>query len=210
VEIIRLDSGFNMKYELFKRLNTGGITLTPQEIRNCIYRVNNNKFSKFLQEISKLNDFRKSIKINKTEEEKMLYEELVLRYLSLKNKTGRFGQNIQQHFDNYMKEVVNEEKRFNYEEEEALFKRILKKIFSLNENIFKMSSLNFSTSLYDAIMLSAAGNIDKFEKISSSKLITLIENIKKDKDFRKNAGSASSSQTKINTKVKIAKKYFGF
>lgn len=38
VEIIQKDSHFEMRYELFKRLNTGGEGLTRQEIRNCIFR----------------------------------------------------------------------------------------------------------------------------------------------------------------------------
>jgi Protein of unknown function DUF262 len=38
VEILRGESSTSMKYELFKRLNSGGSKLTPQEIRNAIYR----------------------------------------------------------------------------------------------------------------------------------------------------------------------------
>ena len=38
VEILRGESSNSMKYELFKRLNSGGSKLTPQEIRNAIYR----------------------------------------------------------------------------------------------------------------------------------------------------------------------------
>ena len=36
VEILRGESSTSMKYELFKRLNSGGSKLTPQEIRNAI------------------------------------------------------------------------------------------------------------------------------------------------------------------------------
>ena len=38
VEILRGESSTSMKYELFKHLNSGGSKLTPQEIRNAIYR----------------------------------------------------------------------------------------------------------------------------------------------------------------------------
>ena len=38
IEIIKWDSAYDMRYELFKRLNTGGTPLTQQEIRNCIFR----------------------------------------------------------------------------------------------------------------------------------------------------------------------------
>lgn len=37
VELLRGESNTAMKYELFKRLNSGGSKLTPQEIRNAIF-----------------------------------------------------------------------------------------------------------------------------------------------------------------------------
>ena len=53
VEVIRYDSEFDMRYELFNRLNTGGVLLSEQEIRNCIFRPYDNKFNSFIQEQSK-------------------------------------------------------------------------------------------------------------------------------------------------------------
>jgi uncharacterized protein with ParB-like and HNH nuclease domain len=41
VEILGGKSNISMKYELFKRLNSGGSKATPQEIRNAIYRAIN-------------------------------------------------------------------------------------------------------------------------------------------------------------------------
>jgi hypothetical protein len=41
----------NVRYILFKRLNTGGLVLTPQEIRNAIYQ---GKATKGLEELSKI------------------------------------------------------------------------------------------------------------------------------------------------------------
>jgi hypothetical protein len=41
VEVIKVGSFASMKYEVFERLNTGGSTLTPQEVRNCIFRATN-------------------------------------------------------------------------------------------------------------------------------------------------------------------------
>jgi uncharacterized protein with ParB-like and HNH nuclease domain len=37
VEILKWDSSFDMRYELFNRLNTGGSPLKAQEIRNCVF-----------------------------------------------------------------------------------------------------------------------------------------------------------------------------
>lgn len=37
IEIVKWNSKYDMRYELFNRLNTGGARLTDQEIRNCIF-----------------------------------------------------------------------------------------------------------------------------------------------------------------------------
>ncbi|MFQ5740949.1 MAG: DUF262 domain-containing protein [Acidobacteriota bacterium] len=44
VEVIKIGSKPKMKCEVFERLNTGGSPLTPQEVRNCIFRASNPDF----------------------------------------------------------------------------------------------------------------------------------------------------------------------
>ena len=52
VEIILKESEFKMRYELFKRLNTGGEGLSRQEIRNCIFRGLDSRYSEFIAELA--------------------------------------------------------------------------------------------------------------------------------------------------------------
>ena len=47
----------NVKFNIFKRINTGGLTLEPQEIRNALFQ---GQATKFLQECSKLECFIKA------------------------------------------------------------------------------------------------------------------------------------------------------
>jgi uncharacterized protein with ParB-like and HNH nuclease domain len=209
VEIIRVDSGFDMKYELFKRLNTGGLTLTPQEIRNCVFRSDDNKFNGFINELASNSIFRKVIKISDIDKEKMQYEELVLRYLSLKNKKTRFGQNIQDHFDKYMREVVKGDTKVDYNAERKLFLEVVTLLKGSKVNLFKMSRRNFSTSVFDSVMLSLATDTEYFKTKGIGFISEKISELIKSPEFKQNAGSASSSQTKINTKLKIAKQTFG-
>ncbi len=45
IEVVKWDSKYDMRYELFNRLNTGGSPLTDQEVRNCIFRGTGNDLS---------------------------------------------------------------------------------------------------------------------------------------------------------------------
>lgn len=206
VEVIRYDSEFDMRYELFNRLNTGGVKLSEQEIRNCIFRPYDNKFNKFIQELSEERVFRNIIHIRKEDEDRMYAQELVLRYFTLKNHGATFEVNIQKHMDEYMLKVSKGEVRFDYEKEEKLFKEICAELDELNVNIFKLSTLNFSTSMYDAIMINFARNFDFIKGMDRMELIDRIDKLKSDKEFRKNTGAASSSKYRINNKIEIAEK----
>lgn len=68
----------NVKFNIFKRINTGGLVLEPQEIRNALYQ---GRATEFLLEMSKIPEFVKatdhSIKVDR-----MLDREFCLRYIS--------------------------------------------------------------------------------------------------------------------------------
>ncbi len=209
VEIVRLDGGFNMKYELFKRLNTGGLTLSPQEIRSCVFGMDDDGFNAFLTKLASDTSFQKIVNIGVSDKEQMSYEELVLRYLSLKNKKGGWGQDMQQHLDNYMEDVVGHGNEFDYKAERDLFSRIVNILRQTKGDMFRTSGLSFSAGTYDPIMLTFAEHVDFFENIEIEEIDRIVEDMKKDSGFKKNAGSESSSQSEINAKIEIMKKYFG-
>lgn len=208
VEIILKESEFKMRYELFKRLNTGGEGLSRQEIRNCIFRGLDSRYSEFVAELSQNSTFREIVNISVSNEEKMYYEELVLRYLTLKNKGTRYSQaNIQDYMDDYLESQCKEFDDAKIQADKELFFDIMKLLKNLKEqNIFKLGKRYFTTSMYDAIMLSLSENTIKLKELDIDQLSKNIEILKENNDFNKYVGSASSNPTSITNKVKIAKK----
>ena len=142
------------------------------------------------------------------EEEKMYYEELVLRYLTLKNKGTRYSQaNIQDYMDDYLESQCKEFDDTQIETDKTLFVNIMKILEKLkDENIFKLGKRYFTTSMYDAIMLSLSENTIDLEELNIEQLGKKIAILKEDDNFNKYVGSASSNPTSITNKVKIARK----
>lgn len=208
VEIILKESEFKMRYELFKRLNTGGEGLSRQEIRNCIFRGLDIRYSEFVAELAQNETFREIVTISVSNEEKMYYEELVLRYLTLKNKGTRYSQaNIQDYMDDYLESQCKEFDDSQIEKDKNLFINIMKILEKLkDENIFKLGKRYFTTSMYDAIMLSLSENMINLEDVDIEQLGKKIAILKEDDNFNKYVGSASSNPTSITNKVKIARK----
>lgn len=208
VEIILKESEFKMRYELFKRLNTGGEGLSRQEIRNCIFRGLDSRYSNFVAEMSKNEIFREIVNVSTSNEEMMYYEELVLRYLTLKNRGTRYVQaNIQDYMDDYLESQCKEFNASIVNADKQLFENIMKVLEGLKEqNIFKLGKRYFTTSMYDAIMLSLSEESVNLSQINIDELGKRIVELKKREEFTRYVGSASSNPTSITNKVKIAKK----
>ena len=81
------------------------------------------------------------------------------------------------------------------------------------KNIFKLGKRYFTTSMYDAIMLSLSDSTVDLENVNINQLGEKIVILKESEAFNKYVGSASSNPTSITNKVKIAKKsvvgYYG-
>lgn len=90
-----------VKFNVFKRINTGGMQLTSQEIRNALY---GGPSTRLLNELSKTEDFKKattySVKDNRMED-----KELILRFLAFHIRDP-FMYNKTYNIDNWLSEAM--------------------------------------------------------------------------------------------------------
>ena len=80
---IRKESSEDLKYEIFKRLNTGSVALNDQELRNCIYA---GPYNRLLRELAGDPDFMYLMGIQNPEK-RMRDVELVLRFAAFYHAT---------------------------------------------------------------------------------------------------------------------------
>lgn len=83
VIVILRGSDSEVKFEVFKRLNTGGTHLNEQELRNCIYR---GQFNEFLKEVATYKPFLSIFGINEPHP-RMADVELALRFFAFYDQT---------------------------------------------------------------------------------------------------------------------------
>lgn len=138
VVVIKHGSDPTFKYHMFKRLNTGGVSLSAHEVRNCTIRLLNNKFNDFLFKLSETHDFKECIE-NISDQQKMsgFPSELVLRFFAFKNDKVSFSHDIGDFLTEYMEKVTLGQVPFNYEEEEINF-----------ENTFKVLNLLWGSKIF--------------------------------------------------------------
>lgn len=204
VEIIKWNSKIDMRYELFNRLNTGGSPLADQEIRNCIFRGVTSQFNDLLKRASNHDRFLELLSLTDRQKSMLYNEELVLRFVALFNKAIDKDL-LSSYLTNYMKEVI-EDNSFDYGMED-LFYRVVNVLYPFGKTIFRFNNGSFSTSLYDAIFIGTAKNIDYYEK-NTEDLKSRIITLSNDDDFRKYTGSASNSKSRVQNRIIIAEKIF--
>ncbi|WP_026731276.1 DUF262 domain-containing protein [Fischerella sp. PCC 9605] len=84
IKILFKESDEKTKYELFQRLNTGGSTLSDQEIRNCILVMENRNVYRWLRELAKNEDFKECVSLTDRSLEEQYDMELVFRFIVLR------------------------------------------------------------------------------------------------------------------------------
>lgn len=128
VIVIKKQSAGRLRFEMFKRLNTGGSLLSPQEIRNVTARILGEKgisFYQFLQELAASASFLRATEtLSESDRREKGDEELVLRFFAVKNYRDRFRGSVRDWLDEYMERVVLDKVAFSLNDERQVFVRV--------------------------------------------------------------------------------------
>lgn len=207
VEILRGESSTSMKYELFKRLNSGGSKLTPQEIRNAIYRGVDPRLNELLLKITNNELFRRLTALSTGRLDELYDQELVLRFFAFYNNADNIDDNMERYLNSFMEETVKNPD-FDYEGYEALLMRVLELVGSANdEKIFRNHRGFFVPAYFEGILIGVAQNIDKYAD-NIHLLKTKITELKSDVEFRRFSGSASNSRSRIRNRLQRINQIF--
>lgn len=90
----------DIRFEVFERLNKGGVTLSQQEVRACIYR---GPFSDLLRQLAATEDFRSLVKLQAVHQSDGTREELVLKFFAYLDWADRYDGNVKVFLNDYMK-----------------------------------------------------------------------------------------------------------
>lgn len=103
--IILRQSDPQIKFEVFERLNTGGVHLNPQEIRNSAYR---GPLNDLIIDLSENSNFRSMLKITNPKKSKIVQQmrdcELILKFYSLKDSWVDFKGRLKDNLNQFMED----------------------------------------------------------------------------------------------------------
>lgn len=218
VEVIRKESDPQLRYHMFKRLNTGGEPLSSQEIRNCTIRILDNEFINFLIKLSKEEDFISCLSISKERLRQRYDEELVLRFFTFKNYGERYTHEVEDFMTEFAEAVAGKDLSFDYATEELCFRKTFKILkATMGPNSFMPMNpkgqliYRFSTYIFEAFTLGIQQHLSKidlstFDQVA--KIGIIFENIKKDERFRSiTSGGGKSSYAQLRARISFVEDY---
>jgi hypothetical protein len=103
ITVLRCDftKSTHMEYlfTIFHRLNTGGIKLNNQEIRNCIY---GGTFNNLLKELDQLPDWRRLNKMRPGQTYRFTKQEIILRFFAFAERRSKYEGHLAKFLNSYM------------------------------------------------------------------------------------------------------------
>ena len=199
MKVITLSDKSDMKvrFDLFERLNTGGIKLSEQEIRSCIYK---GQFNNFLRVKSENSDFQNVVKLTELQRIDGSREELVLRFFAYLLYRNKFVHSVKDFLNEYMSVASLS---FDYARFSVLFDDVFKQLNQLQYGIVKTKTRKITSFvLFEAVTVGAAELLMSGQKeLDISKFYDWVN----DKEFNKMITGATNSPSKIMDRIEYCK-----
>lgn len=203
--IIGADSHPTMKFEVFERLNTGGVALNAQELRSALYR---GTLTELLRTLEQNADFRSCID-RKSPRRRFVDQELVLRFLALHDGYAGYRPPLIRFLNEYMLANQNADDLW-IEDRTRLFEITIKRVsdvfgkaaFRVTDGRGHPTENNINRALFDAQMLSMALVEGEPDLIAMRRDIrSRVAQLYKDDDFDDAIRRATGDRARIRSRV---------
>jgi uncharacterized protein with ParB-like and HNH nuclease domain len=188
-------------FEIFNRLNSGGVNLTPQEIRASLYY---SDFYKMLKRINQTQQWRKLIGQSDPDTH-MKDIEIILRGFAMLME----GNTYKPSMTRFLNEFSRNAKKFakaDIDYFEKLFDSFLNKCVPLGDKIFISKKGKFNISMYEAIFSAICkGPYENKNFDIDSMDIMKFNNLKENPDFIDSIQSHTTNTVKVETRLRMAR-----
>jgi len=192
-------SDLNVRFDLFERLNTGGVSLSDQEIRSCIYR---GKFNDFIKTLSNYENFKKTVILTKAMEMDGTREEFILRFFAFLNNYENFDHSVVDFLNNYMM-FASKSGNFDYSNGENLFKRTFDELSKISNGISRKQKTT-PVNLFEGVAVGAAL---AYKEKNSINLNNVTQWMVSD-ELRKFTTGATNTKAKVKGRIEYCKEKF--
>ena len=189
-------------YEVFERINTGGLKLSPQEIRVCVSYVEDEKLS-FVSLLRSLNENPNWRSIYGPKSARLKDQELILRFLAFNHNADNYKRPLRNFLDTFMarNKTLTEATKQQFTTE---FDRTVEvAVQALGQKAFRPEK-TLNVAVYDAVMVGLAKRIQKGPIADKSLLARRYETLLTDQSFIEAFKRSTADEQQIKTRLSKA------
>ena len=193
-------------YEIFNRLNTGGITLSPQEIRTSLYH---SEFYNLLYEINNTQGWRRILGQSEPALHMQDIEFLLRGFATLVD-----GENYAPSLAKFLNQFSNKCKNQRSTQNEycrKLFESFLKACSNLPDDAFKNKRNNrFNVALYESVFTVVCEKAFAERRVVASEIdMEHLQALKKDKAFAEASRARTTDTSNVHKRLNRARELVG-
>lgn len=191
------EDGLSSLFNIFQRINTGGMNLYPQEIRKAIFHKGN--FVDLLQELNETESWRT---IFGSRHSRLKDQELILRFLSL-----YFGKPYSEPMLKFLNDFLSQNNKLD-DESKILYKQIFAQTInivcdSIGEDAFKPERA-LNAAVFDSVMVGIAKRLESGPITETQSLKKAYRNLLLSKDFENAYKTATTNTKNVSDRIALS------
>lgn len=189
-------------YEVFERINTGGMRLSPQEIRSCVAHGDFNKL------LFDLNDNPIWRTIFGPKNKRLKDIELVLRFFAFKHELDKYERPMKKFLTDYMTDnrSPSDTKSSDFGAE---WSAILNKIQSAcSDRPFRPGGRALNVAFYDSFCVALSHKLDNEPDFPDARVQSAYQELADSDDFLRLISSGTAADESVRKRFEMATKVF--
>jgi hypothetical protein len=192
-------SDLEVRFDVFERLNRGGITLSAQEVRACVYR---GDFNVFIEALSENTKFTALLKLQRKAQNDGTAVEEVLKFFAYKNDRESYDGKVERWLNRYMAAAG---KRFDQISERHTFESSVSALYEICGGAPFLPAESRVTPLvqFEACLVAIAELLAE-----GIQIVDLPPGWQNDSELRASSGAGSNSRSMLTRRIRRAREIF--
>lgn len=184
-------------YFVFERINTGGIRLSPQEIRNCI------SLGPFIKLVRELNQFPAWRAVFSGQNNRAKDEELIVRFFALYRDGDKYSRPMNG-FLNRFSAAMNKVSMADLDQLSEAFKVTITKVNSaIGPRAFRIVRV-LNAAAFDAVMVGLAKRLDAGPEPSDENVSRAYDALVANEEFKQACERATADEENVRKRLTLA------
>lgn len=195
VIVLNDKSDLQVRFDLFERLNTGGVRLTDQEVRECVFM---GEFIDLLTELSDQDDFKKVVVLAKGNQQDGTAQEYVLRFFAFLESYKSFDHSVKDFLNDYCALAAAKP---NLDERRRIFTETFEYLAEVFPDGLKSRKGTTPVNLYEGISVGAALALHAEPDLDYPKRLDWVTS----EAMRKVSTGATNTRSRVTGRIELSR-----